>query len=160
MSTVEQRAGSRVAAEARIAEAPDREEILRLVRMYTDGFGAHNPAAFQEAFHPSARMFYTDPQGELHEVLVSEDFGSWADAPNHVTCRILALIQAGEVATVVFGFDTDGGPEASWVDIHSLLRINGIWKIMNKTATHASRADWAGLTAVSPERVPGASDSA
>jgi hypothetical protein len=32
----------------------------------------------------------------------------------------------------------------SWLDIHSLLRIDGGWKIMNKTATHASRADWAG----------------
>jgi hypothetical protein len=39
--------------------------------------------------------------------------------------------------------DTDTGPEDCWVDIHSLLRIDGTWKIMNKTATHASRADWA-----------------
>ena len=31
----------------------------------------------------------------------------------------------------------------SWVDLHNLLRINGIWKITNKTATHASRASWA-----------------
>jgi hypothetical protein len=29
------------------------------------------------------------------------------------------------------------------VDIHSLLKLDGTWKIMNKTATHASRAAWA-----------------
>ena len=25
-------------------------------------------------------------------------------------------------------------PEESWVDIHAMLRINGVWKDMNKTA--------------------------
>jgi hypothetical protein len=27
----------------------------------------------------------------------------------------------------------------NWIDFHSLLRINGVWKITNKTATHSSR---------------------
>jgi hypothetical protein len=65
----------------------------------------------------------------------------------HVTGRILAVFQAGDVAVVALGFDADTGPEDRWVDIHSLLRIDGTWKIMNKTATHASRAHWAGLGA-------------
>ena len=57
------------------------------------------------------------------------------------------MIQAGDVANVVLGFDVNNDPELSWLDIHSLLRVDGTWKIMNKTATHASRADWAGLGA-------------
>lgn len=39
--------------------------------------------------------------------------------------------------------DPSHRPGTSWVDFHPLLRINGVWKITNKTATHASRAAWA-----------------
>jgi hypothetical protein len=53
------------------------------------------------------------------------------------------VIQAGDVACVVLGFDDVDDLADSWVDIHSLLRLDGVWKIMNKTATHASRAAWA-----------------
>jgi hypothetical protein len=48
---------------------------------------------------------------------------------------------------VLLGFDnvseTSDPIRKSWVDFHSLLRINGQWKITNKTATHATRAGWA-----------------
>jgi hypothetical protein len=135
------------APENLIGPAPDRDEILRVVRLYTDGFGAREPAMFQEAFHPSARISYTTPDGQLHEGLIADGIDGWANWDIHVTCRILAVIQAGDVATVVLGFDADTGPADSWVDIHSLLRLDGTWKIMNKTATHASRADWAASTA-------------
>jgi hypothetical protein len=47
----------------------------------------------------------------------------------------------------VLGFDANGDPAQSWLDIHSLLRVDGTWKIMNKTATHATPAGWAGLGA-------------
>lgn len=39
----------------------------------------------------------------------------------------------GDAAGVVLLFGDD------WIDFHSLLRINGVWKITNKTATHSSR---------------------
>jgi hypothetical protein len=131
------------APENRIGLAPDRDEIVRVVRLYTDGFGAREQARFQEAFHPSARISYTTPDGQLHEGLIADCIDEWASWNSHVTGRIIAVVQAGDVATVVLGFDADTGPADSWVDIHSLLRIDGTWKIMNKTATHASRADWA-----------------
>jgi phage head maturation protease len=134
--------------EDRIGPAPDRDEIIRVVHLYTDGMGAHDLALFQEAFHPTARISWTNAEGELGEALIAEGLDGWADWPTHVTGRIIAVIQAGDVATVVLGFDADTGPADSWLDIHSLLRVHGTWKIMNKTATHASRADWAGPTAV------------
>jgi hypothetical protein len=31
------------------------------------------------------------------------------------------------------------GRSDEWLDFHNLLRINGVWKITNKTATHSSR---------------------
>ena len=133
--------------------APDRDEILRLVRLYTDGFGAHRPEMFQEAFHPTARIYWTDPDGAFDQVLIlnpEDQSCGWSELDGaHVTGRIISLIQAGEVACVVLGFDNNNDPADSWVDIHTLLRVNGTWKIMAKTATHASRADWAGLGASS-----------
>jgi putative lumazine-binding protein len=131
------------AAANHIGPAPDRDEIIRVVRLYTDGFGARDVAMFREAFHPSARMFYTRPDGQLEQWLIADCIQGWANVEGHVACRILAVIQAGDVATVVLGFDADTGRADSWVDVHSLLRMDGTWRIMNKTATHASRADWA-----------------
>jgi hypothetical protein len=61
--------------------------------------------------------------------------------------RIISVTQAGEIANVLLGFDnvsdTSDPIRESWVDFHSLVRVNGQWKITNKTATHATRADWA-----------------
>jgi hypothetical protein len=34
------------------------------------------------------------------------------------------------------------------------LRINGVWKITNKTATHATRAAWAADRHLELERAP------
>lgn len=142
-----------VTPENRVGHALDRNEIVRVVRLYTDGFGAHRPEMFEEAFHPSARIYWTDADGEFRENLIidpahdPDDPGNWSNLDWRVSARIISVIQAGDVANVVLGFDVNDDPELSWVDIHSLLRINGTWKIMNKTATHASRADWAGLGA-------------
>ena len=51
--------------------------------------------------------------------------------------RIISVSQVGDAASVQLSFDSDkiGG----WIDFHSLLRTNGVWKITNKTATHSSR---------------------
>jgi hypothetical protein len=136
------------ASENRIGRAPDRDEIIRVVRLYTDGVGAHEPAMFEEAFHPSARIYWTTAEGELHEGLIADNVDDWAHWNINVLCRILAVIQAGDVATVVLGFDADSGPADCWVDVHCLLRIDGHWKIMTKTATHADRADWAAPSSI------------
>ena len=52
------------------------------------------------------------------------------------------MTQAGDVASVLLGFDYKPNLTEGWVDIHSLLKLGGTWKIMNKTATHVSRAAW------------------
>jgi hypothetical protein len=55
----------RTTSDNRIGPAPDRDEILRVVRLYTDGPGSHRPELFAEAFHPEARIYFTDREGEL-----------------------------------------------------------------------------------------------
>ena len=133
------------------ATAPDYDEIVRVVQLYVDGFNDSDMSKFKEAFDQDAWIFYVDPDGVLQKRHLADDtFSKWATpGPRKVRGRIISVTQAGDAANVLLGFDTTDqsgtwlGPEVSWVDFHSLLRINGVWKITNKTATHATRAAWA-----------------
>ena len=87
----------------------------------------------------SATTWWLSPAGEAALNRVAKDFG--------ISAQIISVIQAGDVANVVLGFGANDDPAQSWLDIHSLLRLDGTWKIMNKTATHATRADWTELGA-------------
>ena len=44
-----------------------------------------------------------------------------------------------DAAAVQLSFDSTADKTNGWVDFHNLQRINGVWKITNKTATHSSR---------------------
>jgi hypothetical protein len=52
--------------------------------------------------------------------------------------RFISVTQVGDAAAVQLSFDPADKPYG-WIDFHNLLRINGVWKITNKTATHSSR---------------------
>jgi len=74
---------------------------------------------------------------------LTDRFERWAASGRHIEGRFLSVTQAGDVASVLLGFGDRGDPSFSLVDLLALLRINGVWKITNKTATHPSRAAWA-----------------
>jgi Putative lumazine-binding len=124
------------------ATTPDYDEIVRIVQLYIDGFQG-DVDKFKEAFHEDAWIFFTEADGVLHKGLLADRFERWAAANRHIEGRVIAVTQAGDVASVLLGYDNTTDPSASFVDIHTLLRINGVWKITNKTATHSSRAAWA-----------------
>ena len=129
--------------------APDYDEIVRVIQLYVDGFNQSDINKFKEAFHEDARITFTNADGELSSELLSDLFEEWS-APwegvegDEFVLRVLAVTQAGDVASVVLEMYTPNDLSNAWVDIHSLLRIDGVWKDMNKTATHSSRAAWAG----------------
>jgi hypothetical protein len=50
------------------------------------------------------------------------------------------VTQVGDVASVQIVCDRTSIPSDVWIDFHNLIKIDGIWKITNKTATHSSRA--------------------
>jgi hypothetical protein len=140
--------------------APDYDEIVRVVQLYVDAFSNRvggpvdgpDPVRvdrLKEAFHEDAWIFFTEPDGSLQRHLISESFAGWAaprpEAGRQIMSRIISVTQAGDVASVLLGFDSVRGEEFSWVDFHTLLRVSGVWKITNKTATHATRADWAAV---------------
>lgn len=119
------------------ATATDYDEIVRVVQLYVDGFNDCDINKFREAFHDDAWIFFTDAEGTLHKHFIRDSLEEWATPPKKdVVGRIISLVQAGDVASVLLGFDGAN----SWVDFHALIRVDGVWKITNKTATHGSRA--------------------
>jgi hypothetical protein len=116
----------------------EEAEIRRVVQLYGDGFGSGETRLFEEAFHEDAWIFYTRADGALGaERLRPRSFEVWAAFPE-ATIRVLRITRAGDVANVMLLFE--GGTEGTWLDLHNLLKIDGVWKITNKTATHISRA--------------------
>lgn len=116
------------------AKTEDYDEIVRVIHLYLDAFNDNDINMFREAFHEDAWILYIDADGTLHKNLISESFERWASPPSWgVRGRIVSVTQMGDAAGVVLLFGDD------WIDFHSLLRINGVWKITNKTATHSSR---------------------
>jgi hypothetical protein len=122
------------------ATAPDYDAIVRVVQLYVDGFN-HDIAMLKEAFHEDAWIFFTHANGTLERGRIWDDLEGWVAGKNRIVGHIIAVTQAGDVASVLLRF-VNG--KSTWIDFLSLLRIDDVWKITNKTATHASRAAWAG----------------
>jgi hypothetical protein len=117
----------------------DYDAIVRVIRLYIDAFNDNDVSKLQEAFDDDAWIFFIDADGGLHKHLVSKDFDRWAAPPTwDVVGRIVSVTQVGDAASVQLNFDSEksGG---GWIDFHNLVRIDGAWKITNKTATHCSR---------------------
>ena len=118
----------------------DYDAIVRTVQLYVDGFNNADIGKFRQAFDENAWIFFIDAGGKLHRNLISEDFERWASPPGRrIVARFISVTQAGDAASVQLTFDSADDPASSWVDFHNLLRVNGVWKITNKTATHSSR---------------------
>ena len=56
-----------------------------------------------------------------------------------VVGRFISVTQVGDAASVQVSWDMASDKSGGYIDFHNLLRINGVWKITNKTATHSSR---------------------
>src|SRR5665213_1640894 len=120
------------------ARTDDYDAIVRVVRLYVDAFNDNDIGKLREAFDADAWIFYIDADGKLHKNLISESFEKWASPPSAgVVGRVISVTQVGDAATVQLSFDANKA--SGWIDFHNLLRVNGVWKITNKTATHSSR---------------------
>lgn len=122
------------------ARTDDYDAIARVVQLYIDGFNENDIGKFKEAFQEDAWIFYIDANGALHKNLISEAFAKWAAPPSlGVVGRLISVTQIGDAAAVQVSWDVPSNKSQSYIDFHNLLRINGVWKITNKTATHSSR---------------------
>jgi hypothetical protein len=122
------------------ARTDDYDAIVRVVQLYIDGFNDNDVGKFKEAFHEDAWMFYVNADGSLYKNLVSRSFEEWATPPSWgVVGRFISVTQVGDAAAVQLSWDRASDKSSGWIDFHNLLKIDGVWKITNKSATHSSR---------------------
>jgi hypothetical protein len=121
-------------------KAPDYKEIIHVIQLYCEGWKG-DPNKFREAFHNDAWIFFTDSNGQLQKYLLNDCFDGWANTNWEIEPRIISLNQTGDIANVIMEFKNISNPSATFVDSHNLIKIGGVWKITNKTATHISRAN-------------------
>jgi hypothetical protein len=113
----------------------DYDEITRAVQLYIDGNGRGDVDKLKEAFHGNARMFGT-AGGHVLNVPIAGYFQMAADQPagagGQYRARITSVQQAGDAAIATVAEDGC----VSFVDFLSLVRIDGVWKIVNKSIAH------------------------
>lgn len=63
------------------ARTDDHVAIVRVMRLYIDGFNDNDVSKFRQAFDEHAWIFYIDADGALHKHRISEDFERWAAPP-------------------------------------------------------------------------------
>jgi Putative lumazine-binding len=115
----------------------DYDAICAVVQLCLDGEATGDVAKLQESFHQDARMF-GDLAGTRYDVPIQKLFDMAAEEPadtGHYRSRILSVTQLGDVATATVAEDGYWGT-VSFVDFLSLCRIEGSWKIVNKTFAH------------------------
>ena len=114
----------------------DYDAIAATVQLYIDGSVRGDAAKINEAFHESAQMYgavgpdrYDEPIGEYAK-LVAESPGG-----DTLRGRIASITQAGDAATATVLEDGFWGT-LSFVTFLALARIDGRWRIVNKTFAH------------------------
>jgi hypothetical protein len=116
----------------------DLDAIANVVQLYIEGTSKGDVSKLEAAFHPDARMFGSlagqrvdIPIGGLFELAEKQPL----DSDGSYRARIVSVDQVGDMATAVLAEDGCWGG-VSFVDVFSLARIDGDWKIVNKTFAH------------------------
>jgi hypothetical protein len=118
---------------ARTPNTEDIEAIKACVQKYIDGSARGDRALLAEAFHPNAQM-YGYFAGNCMAVPIGEFFSiAEQSGPAHDSYRAqiqsIAMEDTAAVATLV----EENYLSHDFVDYFSLLKIDGQWKIVNKT---------------------------
>ena len=118
--------------------APEQSAITEVVQLYIDGSRDGDADKLRRAFHPDARMFGS-LAGQRIDVPIEEFFalasGRPADVDGTYEARVVSLEQVDDAATAAIE-ETGFWGTLSFTDFFSLARIDGEWKIVNKTFAH------------------------
>jgi hypothetical protein len=115
--------------------ATENETIVGTVQLYIDGVATGDAAKLEQAFHQDAWMYgavdgqrYDVPISELIKEVVSQP----ADSDGSFRASVQVVAEEGDAA--IASVEEHGFWGAlSFVDYFSLTRIDGSWKIVNKT---------------------------
>jgi len=120
------------------ATATDREAITDVMQLYIDGARDGEISKLKTAFHEHAWMF-GQMGGQRLDMPIGDFFGLAAARPlktdDSFAARVAPVEQTGDAATAVVTEEGAWG-SVSFVDYFTLARIDGDWKIVNKTFAH------------------------
>jgi hypothetical protein len=123
---------------ATTVEAPERAAIEAAVQLYIDGSSAGDTDKLRQAFNEGAWM-YGSLGGQRFDVPITEMFAMVSEHPlgagDAYTSRVTSVEQIGDAAVVRLEEDGCWGT-VSFVDWFALAKIDGTWKIVNKTFAH------------------------
>jgi hypothetical protein len=118
--------------------ATDREAITSTVQLYIEGSSTGDVVKLKDAFHEQAWMFGSIG-GQRLDMPIAQFFDMAASMPadtdGSFSARVTSVEQVGEAATVTLEESGCWGA-VSFVDFFALARIDGSWKIVNKTFAH------------------------
>jgi hypothetical protein len=120
------------------AVAAKNQTVAETVQLYIDGVAKGDAAKLEQAFHESAWMYgaidgqrFDEPITQMIKLVAAQP----ADADGSFRGSIREWSEDGDVATAIV--DESGFWGAlSFVDYFALARIDGSWKIVNKTFAH------------------------
>jgi hypothetical protein len=119
-------------------QVDEREAIASAIQLYIDGASKGEAAKLHQAFHEEAWMYgsvagqrYDMPIAQMAEMVSSQPL----DSDGSFSAQITDLQQDGDVARVRLEENGCWGG-ISFVDYFTLAKIDGAWKIVNKTFTH------------------------
>jgi Putative lumazine-binding len=118
----------------------ENAEISRAIDLYVEGVRIGDAAKMREAFHPQAWMFgsvsgtrYDEP---IHELIALVEEHP-ADVDGSFQARVVSVEQVGDTAFVVLEEEGFWGT-LSMTDFFTLVQIDGVWRIANKTFAHTA----------------------
>ena len=115
--------------------ATGNETIIGTVQLYIDGVATGDAAKLEQAFQQDARM-YGAVDGQRYDVPITEMIKMVESQPANTDGSFRTSVQAvaeeGDAAIVTVEEQGFWGA-LSFVDYFSLARIDGSWKIVNKT---------------------------
>ena len=118
----------------------EKAEITRAVDLYVEGVRDGDAAKLREAFHPQAWMFGSvagtrddEPIGELIALVEEHP----ADVDGSFRTRVVSVEQVSDAAFVVLEEEGFWGT-LSMTDVFTLVQIDGVWRIANKTFAHTA----------------------
>jgi Putative lumazine-binding len=117
------------------AVAVTNQTVAEAVQLYIDGVAAGDAAKLEQGFHESARV-YGSVGGQRLDIPIAEMItmigAKPADVDGSFRGSIRSIDEEGDAAIAIV--DEEGFWGAlSFVDYFSLSRIDGSWKIVNKT---------------------------
>lgn len=116
-----------------IAQNAEEEQIRNAVEYYFKAHATGNGEYLREAFHPVANLYFVR-NDELAQITL-EDYiamfdGTPADDEDQRVRTIEEIDFSGNAAIATITLDY---PNAVYTDYMSMLKIEGVWKIVNKT---------------------------